>query len=444
MPKRKCAFTNDLKREYPYLKETVNDKVHCNQCMAVFSISHGGRSDINKHLQTQKHKSSIEAAPSSSRVTNFFKPANSDSDESLKLAAKEAMFAYHTAIHGQSFKISDCTSKLISKFFEIKFALARTKCEAVIVNCIAPMVAGDLREELGKANFVTATIDASNRKEIKLVRVVVRYFVPDIGVKVKLLEFKSLPGETAEILSNYLVSVLEQNELKEKVVGFFADNCNTNFGGVKRRGQNNVFFKVKEKIERDLTGIGCAAHIVHNCLQHAVDTLPVCVQSLVVKIYKFFHIYSVRVTELKNFCKFVEIKYQRILQHGNTRFLSLLPALQRILEMFEGLKSYFNFQEGCPTLIKKCFEEPTQELYLIFVHGQLKYFNETILKLEKENANAVNVASVLSELKLNLVEKKENNFIPSAALTLLGKLEEAGEVNVNLFYKEARDFYDKC
>ena len=29
-------------------------------------------------------------------------------------------------------------------------------------------------------------------------------------------------------------------------------------------------------------------------------------------------------------------------------------------------------------------------------------------------------------------------------MTLLGKLEEAGEVNVNLFYKVARDFYDKC
>ena len=87
-------------------------------------------------------------------------------------------------------------------------------------------------------------------------------------MKAKLLEYKSLLGESAEILSNYLVSVLDQNELKEKVVGFCADNCNTNFGGMKRIGQNNVFFKVKEKIERDLTGIGCAAHIVHNCLQH--------------------------------------------------------------------------------------------------------------------------------------------------------------------------------
>ena len=82
-----------------------------------------------------------------------------------------------------------------------------------------------------------------------------------------------------------------------------------------------------------------------------------------------------------------------------------------------------------------------------FVHGQLKYFNELKyfnLKLEKENASAVDVAHVLSELKLNLLEKKENNFIPSAALTLLGKLEEAGEVNVNLFYKVARDFYIRC
>ena len=53
MPKRKCTFTNDLKREYPYLKETVDDKdnVRCNYCMAMFSISHSRRSDIDKHSQ---------------------------------------------------------------------------------------------------------------------------------------------------------------------------------------------------------------------------------------------------------------------------------------------------------------------------------------------------------------------------------------------------------
>ena len=119
--------------------------------------------------------------------------------------------------------------------------------------------------------------------------------------------------------------------------------------------------------KRNLTGVGCAAHIVHNYIQHAVDNLPLAVESLV-KIYKFFRIYTVRVTELKQFCDFVDTEYQKILQHGNTKFLSLLSALQRIFKMFEKLRSYFNFQEGYPTLNKNCFEDPTQELYLKFVH----------------------------------------------------------------------------
>ena len=45
----------------------------------------------------------------------------------------------------------------------------------------------------------------------------------------------------------------------------------------------------------------------------AIDNFPIAVESLVVKIYKFFHIYTVRVTELKQFCDFVDIEYQKIL-----------------------------------------------------------------------------------------------------------------------------------
>ena len=94
---------------------------------------------------------------------------------------------------------------LVSKLFEPEFALRRTKCEAMLINCIAPMIAAELRQELKKASFISASIDASNRKEIKIVSVVIRYFVPDVDVKVKLLEFKSLGGKTAAILSEYVV-----------------------------------------------------------------------------------------------------------------------------------------------------------------------------------------------------------------------------------------------
>ena len=61
-------------------------------------------------------------------------------------------------------KVLIATSQLVSKFFEPKFAIARTKCESVIVGCFAPMIAAELHQELDKVNFVSLTIDTSKRK----------------------------------------------------------------------------------------------------------------------------------------------------------------------------------------------------------------------------------------------------------------------------------------
>ena len=92
------------------------------------------------------------------------------------------------------------------------------------VNVIAPMSTDELRQKLDQVNFVTVTIDTSNRKEVKLVPIVVRYFLPETGVKVKLLQFKSVPGKTAAILIEYLLSVLDRTALNEKLIGFCAGN----------------------------------------------------------------------------------------------------------------------------------------------------------------------------------------------------------------------------
>jgi hypothetical protein len=62
-PKRKCLFSDVFKREYPFLisDETDVNKVRCTLCNSVFSISHGGRNDTEKHIHTNKHKESLAA-----------------------------------------------------------------------------------------------------------------------------------------------------------------------------------------------------------------------------------------------------------------------------------------------------------------------------------------------------------------------------------------------
>ena len=112
--------------------------------------------------------------------------------------------------------------------------------------------------------------------------------------------------------------------------------------------------------------------------------------------------------------------------------------------MFEALKSYFNSQEHCPTIIRQCFENPTQELYLWFVCRQLKYFTEAMLKLETQKTSAVDVAIILAELKLNLHQKRVNNFVPHQAQCILEKLEKDVEVNAKFFLNQTTCFYEKC
>jgi len=44
--------------------------------------------------------------------------------------------------------------------------VARTKCESVIVNCISPMIAAELRQELDKADFVSVTCYKGKRSKL--------------------------------------------------------------------------------------------------------------------------------------------------------------------------------------------------------------------------------------------------------------------------------------
>ena len=237
---------------------------------------------------------------------------------------------------------------------------------------------------------------------------------------------------------------LRKNDLCDKVVAFCGDNCNTNFGGVKRKGQNNIFRRLQQELKCEIVGVGCAAHICHNCLHHAVDVFPIDVEVIVVKIYKFFYIYTVRVTELKEFCSFAEVEYKRVLEHGNTRFLSLLPAVETILRIFPALKAYFLSQEKCPVVLRKFFEDESGEMYLLFIHGQLNLFNSAILAIEKMKVTATDVVFELNRLKTNLSERKDNKFIPVIARRKLRALEEEGLIRIAGAQKEFDSFYRSC
>jgi hypothetical protein len=72
-------------------------------------------------------------------------------------------------------------------------------------------------------------VDTSNNKSLKLMPVLVPYFIPRKGVQTKATEFNNLKGETAVVLTTYMMDVLDKYKLSNKIIAFCGDNCNTNF-----------------------------------------------------------------------------------------------------------------------------------------------------------------------------------------------------------------------
>jgi hypothetical protein len=185
---------------------------------------------------------------------------------------------------------------------------------------------------------------------------------------------------------------------------------NTNFDGCKRLGKNNVWQKLETELKRQIIGIGCGPHIIHDCLQCAVVCLPIDIECFAVKVYKYFNIYTVRV-ELKNFCDYAGNNYAKLLVRGNTRFLPLGPSIDRILSMHDGLCSCFLSQETYPVMSRKLFEDPCLKFCLSFAGNQKSTFQKYISLVEKVNISGTEVAKNIENLVNNLESRKSEVFV---------------------------------
>lgn len=146
-------------------------------------------------------------------MLTFFKKSDAPTSKDLDIAAAEGVWAYHTIQENHSFRSNDCASKLIQSCFDPKFICARTKSEAIVVNVLTPTAMKELKDDLDKSNCITILNDASNHGNRKVYAIVVRFFQPYVGVQVKILDLQDQPGETSDIIVNYLNQVLTDNNL---------------------------------------------------------------------------------------------------------------------------------------------------------------------------------------------------------------------------------------
>lgn len=103
----------------------------------------------------------------------------------------------------------------------------------------------------------------------------------------------------------------------------------------------------------------------------------------VLKVYSEFSCSAKKVELLKDFCEFTNTKYKDTLGHVPTWWLSLLPAIQRILESWPALKSYLETHLGiwiilafvCGATDAENVDATVAECVLSFMHNVMQEFD---------------------------------------------------------------------
>ena len=186
------------------------------------------------------------------------------------------------------------------------------------------------------------------------------------------------------------------------------------------------------------------------------------VESLVLKIYSEFSSSAKRKEELKDFFTFTQLNYSELLRHVPTRWLSLLPAIERLAHHWPALKSYFlsRGESKCHKIIWE-FVAPRAhgigddnattkhlpECYIYFLHNLLPVFNRAILKAESNTFTVTEIDGVMRELISQLENRKRDKFYGSEVKGILEALtrEEKAifETNIDLFFEKCIAYLKK-
>ena len=153
------------------------------------------------------------------------------------------------------------------------------------------------------------------------------------------------------------------------------DNTSVNLGT-----RNSLSSRIRKK-NPQVYVIGCPCHILHNTSSKAAAALASTtgfdVEDLAVDVSYWFDKSTKRKAGLEEFCIFCDTTYKEVIAHVSTRWLSLEQAINRILELYVSLASYFKstseYQARFGRLQKR-FADPITEIYLLFYQSVIPVF----------------------------------------------------------------------
>lgn len=217
----------------------------------------------------------------------------------------------------------------------------RTKCTNIIKNALAPHFIKEIVSDLGDQEY-SLLLESTDISVSKLLGISIRYFSRSLKTIIStFLGLVELEDGTANSIVNGVKGLLFALNIEiKKMIGIGTDNATVMTGT-----NNGVHALLKNATGNDnLILVRCVCHSLQLALSHASEeTLPRNVEFLIRETYNWFSHSSNRRLYYKNIYQTINCGSEplAIPQMCNTRWISIEPAVNRILNQWVELKLLF-------------------------------------------------------------------------------------------------------
>lgn len=248
----------------------------------------------------------------------------------------------------------------------------------VIKNVIAVAIRNDLINVLKTTDFSVMVDESTDIGMQKTMCILARYVQPSNGfVKTELLDLIKLNAKdcTAENLYIHFRQILTEADIPLKnIIGLASDGASVMLGA------NNFFASRLISEVPKVTVIRCICHTSAIIAIKACVNLPRAPEELLCQISTDLSNSSKRCAQLEKIQEYFNKEKKKILQVSSTTWLSLHQCINRILENWDVLISFFRVAQvddklKSAELILMDLENACNKAYLLFLKYVLSYFN---------------------------------------------------------------------
>jgi hypothetical protein len=315
------------------------------------------------------------------------------------VARAEALWALKVAVSNWSFRSCDDMVDIMHMMFPDDpvckdMNIASTKLSYVISHGLGPYFHNKMILDIKKSqSYMTLEIDETTTEQtVKQLDMHIRYWsATSNSVVVRYLGSAFIGHAEADKLHTQVINAMTTDGLDLcKLLMMSSDGPNV----------NKTLYKLLDNDCKKAGSVGlldvgtCSLHKVHNAFGAALDETGWEMDAVIIDIYQWFKLSAARREDYINVQKLLDVPEQTFLRFVQCRWLSLLPALERVSQQWDSLYEYFvkylpaKQQQACKNdrykRIHRFMKEETSKAKIQFLINAAIIFNSFLTLFQAE------------------------------------------------------------